>query len=251
MRSLFLSIVLCSTLLAQAPATAPKSAAASKSAATAKSPAASKTATPAARPSLLNPASLHAKAPDLFKVQFTTTRGDFVAEIHREWAPLGVDRFYNLVKNGYFTNASFFRVVVSPRPFIVQFGLNANPAVNKAWAHANIKDDPVMGSNTRGTLVFATAGPNTRTTQLFINLNNNAPLDASGFAPFGTVTEGMDVVDKIYPNYAERPDQQRITEEGDAYLVKEFPMIDKIKLAKILPPAPATPPAEKSAPAAK
>ena len=230
MKSLFASIILCSSLLAQAPAPASKAGA-------------SKTGTPAARPSLLNPASLHAKAPLLFKVQFTTTRGDFVAEIHRDWAPLGVDRFYNLVKNGFFTNAAFFRVVVTPRPFIVQFGLSANPAVNKAWEDAKIKDDPVMGSNTRGTLVFATAGPNTRTTQLFINLNNNAPLDASGFAPFGTITDGMDVVDKIYPGYAERPDQQRITEEGDAYLVKNFPMIDKIKLAKILPAEPAAAPA--------
>jgi peptidyl-prolyl cis-trans isomerase A (cyclophilin A) len=230
MKSLFTSLVLCSALLAQAPAS--------------KSPA-TKPGTPAAKPSLLNPASLHAKAPDLFKVQFMTTRGDFVAEIHRDQAPVGVDRFYNLVKNGFFTNAAFFRVVVSPRPFIVQFGLNANPAVNKAWEDAKIKDDPVMGSNTRGTLVFATAGPNTRTTQLFINLNNNAPLDASGFAPFGTITDGMDVVDKIFPGYAERPDQQRITEEGDAYLVKNFPMIDKIKLAKVLPAEPAAAPAAK------
>jgi peptidyl-prolyl cis-trans isomerase A (cyclophilin A) len=243
MKSLLTSIVVGSTLLApgsfllgQAPAS--KSAGASKSAT-------SKTGTPAARPSLTNPASLRAKAPELFKVQFVTTRGDFVAEIHRDWAPLGVDRFYNLVKNGFFSNAAFFRVVVSPRPFIVQFGLNASPAVNKAWEHASIKDDPVMGSNSRGTLVFATAGPNTRTTQLFINLNNNAPLDASGFAPFGTITEGMDVVDKIYPGYAERPDQQRITEEGDAYLVKNFPMIDKIKMAKVLPAEPAAAPADK------
>ena len=240
MKSLFTSVLLCSSLLAQAPA----SKSADSKAATSKG-AASKTGTPAAKPSLLNPASLKAKAPELFKVAFTTTRGDFVVEVHRPWAPLGVDRFYNLVKNGFFTNAAFFRVVVTPRPFIVQFGLNASPAVNKAWEHANIKDDPVMGSNTRGTLVFATAGPNTRTTQLFINLNNNAPLDASGFAPFGTVTDGMDVVDKIYPGYAERPDQQRITEEGDAYLVKNFPMIDKIKAAKILPSEPAAAPADK------
>src|ERR1700722_14834236 len=127
MKSLFTSLVLCSALLAQAPAS--------------KSPA-TKPGTPAAKPSLLNPASLHAKAPGLFKGQFTTTRGDFVAEIHRDQAPLGVDRFYNLVKNGFFTNAAFFRVVVSPRPFIVQFGLNANPAVNKAWEDAKIKDDP-------------------------------------------------------------------------------------------------------------
>jgi len=223
-----MAIVLCSALFAQTPA--------SKSAGT------SKTGTPAARASLLNPAALNAKAPALFKAQFTTTKGDFVVEVHRDWAPLGADRFYNLVKNGFFTNAPFFRVVPG---FIVQFGLNADPAVNKVWEHAAIKDDPVMGSNTRGMLVFATAGPNTRTTQLFINFGNNAGLDRQGFAPFGTVTEGMDVVDKIYPGYGERPDQQQITQEGDAYISKNFPMIDKIKAAKIVPETPAAAPADK------
>jgi peptidyl-prolyl cis-trans isomerase A (cyclophilin A) len=167
-----------------------------------------------------------------------------IVEVHRDSAPMGADRFYNLVKNGFFTNAAFFRVVPG---FIVQFGLNASPAINKVWEHASIKDDPVMGSNSRGTLVFATAGPNTRTTQLFINFGNNAGLDRQGFAPFGTVTDGMDVVDKINPGYGERPDQQRITEEGDAYLVKNFPMIDKIKMAKILPAAPAAAPGDKTA----
>lgn len=234
MKSILTSILLCSALLAQAPA--------SKSAASKGT--ASKTG--AARPSLLDPASLRAKAPEVFKAQFTTTRGDFTVEVHRAWAPLGADRFYNLVKNGFFTNAAFFRVVPG---FIVQFGLNANPAVNKVWEKANIKDDPVMGSNSRGTLVFATAGPNTRTTQLFINFGNNAGLDRQGFAPFGTVTEGMDVVDKIYPGYGERPQQDRITDEGDAYISKNFPMIDKIKTAKVLPAEPAAAPADKSAPA--
>jgi peptidyl-prolyl cis-trans isomerase A (cyclophilin A) len=232
MKSLLTSIVLCSSLLAQAPASkSADSKAATSKAATSKAP--------AARASLLNPASLRATAPATFKAHFTTTKGDVVVEVHRDWAPLGSDRFYNLVKNGFFDNAAFFRVVVSPRPFIVQFGLNASPAVNKVWEHANIKDDPVMGSNSRGTLVFATAGPNTRTTQLFINLNDNKFLDSMGFAPFATVSEGMDVVDKIYPGYAERPDQQQITEQGDAYLVKNFPMIDKIKVGKILPAEPA------------
>jgi peptidyl-prolyl cis-trans isomerase A (cyclophilin A) len=238
MKPLFTSIVLCSALLAQTPAS--KSAATSKSA-TSKS-ATTNTGTPAAKPSLLNPASLHAKAPELFKAQFTTTKGDFVVEVHRDWAPLGADRFYNLVRNGYFTNAAFFRVVPG---FVVQFGLSANPEVNKAWEHAAIKDDPVMGSNKRGMLVFATAGPNTRTTQLFINFADNSRLDAMGFAPFGTVTDGMDVVDKIYPGYGQTPDQGLITEQGDAYIAKNFPMIDKIKLAKILPAAPAAAPADK------
>ena len=181
----------------------------------------------------MNPVSLKAKAPDNFKVLFNTTRGDFTVEVHRAWAPLGADRFYNLVANGFFTNAAFFRVVVTPRPFIVQFGLNASPALNKVWKDANIKDDPVKESNKRGTLVFATAGPNTRTTQLFINLNDNSPLDGQGFAPFGTVVEGMDVVDKIYPGYAEGPDQGRITMEGKAYLDKSFPKLDSIKSAKV------------------
>jgi peptidyl-prolyl cis-trans isomerase A (cyclophilin A) len=237
MKALFTSIVLCSTLLgstllAQAPA--PKSAA-SKSATT-------KTGTAAARPSLLTPSSLHAKAPEVFKAQFMTTAGDIVIEVHRALAPLGADRFYNLVKNGYFTNASFFRVVPG---FVVQFGLSANPAVNKVWQAANIKDDPVMGSNKRGTVVFATAGPNTRTTQLFINFGDNSRLDSMGFAPFGNVTEGMDVVDKIYPGYGERPDQGQLTDQGDAYVVKNFPKIDKIKTAKILPAEPAAAPADK------
>ncbi len=226
--------VLCSALLAQTPA--------SKNAASKGT--ASKTGTAPVRPSLMNPASLHAKAPDVFKAQFTTTKGDFIVEVHRDSAPMGADRFYNLVRNGFFTNAAFFRVVPG---FIVQFGLNANPAINKVWEHASIKDDPVMGSNSRGTLVFATAGPNTRTTQLFINFGNNAGLDRQGFAPFGTVTDGMDVVDKINPSYGERPDQQRITEEGDGYLVKNFPMIDKITMAKILPAAPTAAPADKTA----
>ncbi len=247
MKSIFTSIVLCSALLAQTPA--PKSAATSKSG-TSKTgttkAGTSKTGTAAAaHGSLLNPASLKAKAPEVFKAQFMTTHGDFVVEVHRASAPLGADRFYNLVNSGFFTNAAFFRVVVSPRPFIVQFGLNANPAVNKVWQTANIKDDPVMGSNSRGTLVFATAGPNTRTTQLFINLNDNKFLDSMGFSPFGSVVEGMDVVDKIYPGYAERPDQQRITDEGKAYLDKNFPMLDSIKAAKVLPAEPAAAPADK------
>jgi peptidyl-prolyl cis-trans isomerase A (cyclophilin A) len=229
MKSLFASFVLCSALLAQAPATSKGTA--------------SKTGTPAARPSLLNPASLHAKAPEVFKAQFTTTKGDFVIEVHRDWAPLGADRFYNLVKNGFFTNTAFFRVIPG---FMAQFGLSANPAVNKAWENANFKDDPVKGSNKRGMLTFAkTAAPNSRSTQLYINFGDNTGLDAQGFAPIGEVVEGMDVVDMIYAGYRERPDQQRITEEGDAYLVKNFPMIDKIKMAKILPAEPAAAPAAK------
>jgi peptidyl-prolyl cis-trans isomerase A (cyclophilin A) len=240
MKSLLTSLVLSSALFAQTPA--PKSAATTKGTT-------SKTGTPAARPSLLNPASLHARAPEVFKAQFMTTKGDFVVEVHRDWSPLGADRFYNLVKNGFFTNTAFFRVVPG---FMVQFGLAANPAVNKAWETANIKDDPVKQSNKRGMVTFAkTSAPNSRSTQVYINFGDNAGLDAQGFAPFGTVLEGMDVVDKINSSYGERPEQDKIIDQGDAYIVKNFPMIDKIKLAKILPPEPAAAPAAKSAPADK
>jgi len=182
----------------------------------------------------MNPASLKAKAPDNYKVQLTTTKGDVVIAVHRDWAPLGADRFYNLVKNGYYNGASFFRVLPG---FVAQFGMSASPAVGKVWQNANIKDDPVKQSNKRGTLTFATAGPNTRTTQIFINLNNNTPLDAQGFAAFGEVVEGMDLVDKFYSGYGDPPrgpDQGRILAEGKVYLDKNFPQLDSIKSAKIV-----------------
>jgi peptidyl-prolyl cis-trans isomerase A (cyclophilin A) len=182
-------------------------------------------------PALLHPETLHAKAPEKFDVKFETTRGDFVVQVNRTWAPLGADRFYNLVKHGYFTGAAFFRVVPG---FIVQFGLSPDPAVNRVWRNANIKDDPVTQSNKRGTLTFATAGPNTRTTQLFINYANNSGLDRQGFAPFGLVTSGMDVVDKIYSGYGEQPDQGAITSQGMSYLQKHFPNLDTIKSATIV-----------------
>lgn len=235
MKAFLTGFALCASLLACAQTPAPHRSPAK--------PGAAHTAAAAPQPSLLNPASLHAKAPAVFKAKFTTTAGDFVVEVHRDWAPLGADRFYNLVRRGYFTNAAFFRVVPG---FVVQFGLNANPAINKVWSDANIQDDPVKQSNTRGRLVFATAGPNTRTTQLFINFGDNARLDGMGFAPFGTVLEGMDVVDKIYPGYGETPSQGQITNQGDAYLTANFPKIDKIKLARILPAVPAAPAAHQA-----
>jgi peptidyl-prolyl cis-trans isomerase A (cyclophilin A) len=237
MKAFITGIALCTSLLACAQTPVHHRAPAK--------PGVSHTAAAAHRPSLLNPASLNARAPAVFKARFTTTAGNFLVEVHRDWAPLGADRFYNLVRSGYFTNAAFFRVVPG---FVVQFGLNANPAINKVWADANIHDDPVQQSNTRGRLVFATAGPNTRTTQLFINYANNARLDGMGFAPFGTVLEGMDVVDKIYSGYGETPSQDLITSQGDAYLSAQFPKMDKIKLARILP---ATPPAAAAHPASK
>lgn len=180
----------------------------------------------------MNPAALKARAPENFKVAMTTTKGDVVIEVHRSWAPLGADRFYNLVKAGFFNDAAFFRVLPG---FVVQFGLNGNPAVNKAWADTKFRDDPVKESNKKGTVTFATAGPNTRTTQLFINLGENQRLDSMGFSPFGTVIEGMDVVEKIYSGYGESPDQEKITNQGKAYLSKNFPQMDSIKTAKVLP----------------
>ena len=182
-------------------------------------------------PALLHPATLIEKAPDSFQVKFETTKGDFVVQVTRSWSPLGADRFYNLVKHGFFTDAAFFRVVPG---FIIQFGLSANPAVNAVWHSANFKDDRVTQSNKPGTITFATAGPNTRTTQLFINFGNNTFLDSQGFSPFGQVTSGMDVVQKLYAGYGERPDQGAITTQGKAYLDKNFPMIDSIKSATIV-----------------
>jgi peptidyl-prolyl cis-trans isomerase A (cyclophilin A) len=235
MKSLFASLVVCSALLGQTPASKSATSKGATSKGTVHHAA-------AAHGSLLNPASLHAIAPATYRAEFVTTKGNFVVEVTRSLAPLGADRFYNLVRNGFFTNASFFRVVPG---FVVQFGLSANPAVNKVWEEARIKDDPVKESNKRGNIVFATAGPNTRTTQLFINFADNSPLDSMGFAPFGSVVEGMDVVDMITSMYGQRPDQGRITAEGDAYITKNFPMIDKIKTARILPATPAAAPADK------
>jgi len=185
-------------------------------------------------PALLHPATLKAKAPDVYEVKFTTTKGDFVVQVNRAWAPVGADRFYNLVKHGFFTGAPFFRVVPG---FIIQFGLTPDPAVNRVWQNANIKDDPVTQSNKPGYLTFATAGPNTRTTQLFINFGNNTFLDNQGFAPFGQVTSGMDVVKNLYSGYGESPNQGAITSQGKAYIEKNFPKIDSIVSATIVPAA--------------
>jgi peptidyl-prolyl cis-trans isomerase A (cyclophilin A) len=186
--------------------------------------------------SLLRPATLNERAPQTYRVRFLTTKGPFVVEVHRAWAPLGADRFYNLVKYGFYTDASFFRVLPG---FVVQFGISAKPAISKAWTNAKIEDDPVTQSNLRGTLTFATAGPNTRTTQVFINLADNKSLNSMGFAPFGKVIEGMGVVDGLYSGYGEGapqgngPDQGRVTNEGKPYLDKEFPKLDSIKSAVI------------------
>jgi peptidyl-prolyl cis-trans isomerase A (cyclophilin A) len=187
---------------------------------------------------LRNPSAFTEKAPATYKVNFDTSKGAFVVEVHRDWAPNGADRFYNLVKGGFYDDVRFFRVIPN---FMAQFGIHGNPGVMAAWRSAQIKDDPVKESNLRSYVVFATAGPNTRTTQLFINFRDNTGLDRQGFAPFGRVVSGMDVVDKIYSGYGEGaprgkgPEQGRIQSEGNAYLTKEFPRLDYIKTATIAP----------------
>src|SRR5713226_8368967 len=176
------------------------------------------------------------RGPDSYKVRFDTTKGQFVVTVTRAWAPLGADRFYTLVKSGFYDGARFFRMLPG---FVVQFGIPADPAVTRKWRDTNLKDDPVKQSNTRGTVSFATDGPDTRTTQAFINLGDNARLDQRGFAPFGAVVSGMDVVDQFYSEYGEGeprgkgPAQPRIEAEGNTYLERDFPKLDYIKRATV------------------
>ena len=187
---------------------------------------------------LANPAALTEQAPATYKAKFDTSKGSFVIQVTRAWAPTGADRFYNLVKNGYFDDGRFFRVIPG---FMVQFGLNADPALNAKWRVARIQDDRVSQSNTRGMVTFATSGPNARTTQVFINFDDNSRLDGMGFAPFGKIVSGMDVVDKLYSGYGEGapngrgPDQNRIQTEGNAYLTQSFPRLDHVTKATIVP----------------
>jgi peptidyl-prolyl cis-trans isomerase A (cyclophilin A) len=187
--------------------------------------------------SLLNPAGLAEQAPATYTVNFDTSAGPFVVTVHRDWAPHGADRFYNLVKNGFYNEARFFRAIAG---FMVQFGIHGDPKVSSVWREARLPVDKVTQSNTRGRLTYAMgASPNTRTTQVFINYRNNSNLDGMGFAPFGEVTTGMDVVDKIHTGYGEGaprgagPEQGRIQAEGNAYLMKSFPKLDYIKSATI------------------
>ncbi len=188
---------------------------------------------------LLNPASeaMNATAPDLFQATFETSKGSFTIEVQRELAPNGADRFYNLVRNGFFDNVRFFRVLDG---FVAQFGIAGDPQVSAVWRQQAIADDPVQGTNTRGSVTYAMAGPNTRTTQLFINFGDNSRLDGMGFAPFGLVVDGMDVIDSLYSGYGEGapqgagPSQARIQAEGNAYLEADFPQLDYVERAFVV-----------------
>jgi cyclophilin family peptidyl-prolyl cis-trans isomerase len=184
------------------------------------------------------PSSAATRAPDSFRVAFETTRGNFVVDVHRDWSPHGVDRFHELVDSGYFTNVAFFRVLPG---FVAQFGMHGDPSMNKRWDDRPIADDSVVQSNKRGTIVFATAGPNTRANQFFINFADNTSLDRQGFSPFGRVVEGMGVVDSIYAGYGESPEQSRVAAEGNKYLKRYFPRLDYVKSARVVgAPAPAS-----------
>jgi len=196
------------------------------------------TPAPAPGDALMDPNKLKDTAPETYKVNFKTTKGDVVIQVNREWAPNGADRFYNLVKNGYYSDIAIFRVVSG---FMAQFGIHGDPKLNTVWRDASIPDDAGKQSNTRGRITFATRGPNTRTAQLFINYVDNSRLDGMGFSPFGEVVTGMDIVDALYSGYGEGaprgrgPDQGRMQAEGNVYLKKDFPQLDYIISAEILP----------------
>ena len=192
----------------------------------------------APNPALLDPSLAKEKAPDTYKVKMETTAGDFAIEVHRDWAPHGADRFYNLVNIGYFNNVAFFRVL---NGFMAQAGMHADPAVSNVWLKARIPADPVKKSNTKGMVTFAMGGqPTTRTAQFFINYGNNSYLDASGFAPFGEVVEGFDSVKALYDGYGEGapsgkgPNQGKLFRTGNGYLKAEFPKLDYIVTATIV-----------------
>ncbi len=194
---------------------------------------------PGGSPALLDPSLATEQAPDVYRVRLETTKGNVVLELRRAWSPQGADRFYNLVKAGFFERVAFFRAIDG---FMVQFGLHGEPAVQRAWNAYSIPDDPAAGnSNKRRYITFAKKGnPNSRTTQVFINYRDNAMLDSMGFTPFGEVVEGMDVVDSFYKGYGEGapkgkgPDQMKLQSEGNAYLEREFPELDYVEKAVLL-----------------
>ncbi len=194
-----------------------------------------RTTAPAAKLDLMQPATLNLKSPAVFRARFNTSKGPFTIEVTRAWAPLGADRFYNLVKAGFFTDMYFFRVVPN---FMAQFGMSSSPEIAAKWKPETIQDEPVIQSNTRGMVTFAKSGaPNSRSTQFFINFGDNSRLDGLGFAPFGKVVEGMNIVDSLYSGYGEGSNNQpAITEQGKAYF-QNFPLLDKIVTAAIAPAA--------------
>jgi peptidyl-prolyl cis-trans isomerase A (cyclophilin A) len=183
---------------------------------------------------LMDPQSpaMQEQAPDEFNVLFQTTAGDFTVAVERDLAPLGADRFYNLVRHGYYDEQRFFRVLPG---FIVQWGMHGDPQIGSVWSESSIQDDPVMESNTKGTITYAKKGiPNSRSTQLFINLGSNGGLDGQGFAPFGKVTDGMESVEAINSEYGQSPDQRHIGTRGNEYLASAFPNLDYIKTARVV-----------------
>jgi peptidyl-prolyl cis-trans isomerase A (cyclophilin A) len=265
MKKAYVGLMMCAVALAQtnsaalpsqaAKGTATKTTAAAvrKAAApTAKSAATKTTAptapatkgAPAVRMNLLEPSSLNAKAPALFRARLNTSKGPVVIEVTRAWSPHGADRFYNLVRAGFFTDLYFFRVVAG---FMAQFGMSSRPDVSRAWFQETIPDDPALQSNTRGMVTFAKSGaPNSRSTQFFINYGDNSRLDATGFAPFGKVIEGMEIVDTLYSGYGEQSNnQEAIRTQGKAFFGANYPLLDKIVSANIVPPVPAAPAAPK------
>jgi peptidyl-prolyl cis-trans isomerase A (cyclophilin A) len=261
MKLFILSVTLCAVVLAQTPPPATKAPAtkaatpATKAPTTATKAPATKAATkaPTTVGNLLEPSTLKATAPALFQVKLTTTKGDIVIEVHRDWAPRGADRIYNLVRAGFFTDVYFFRVIPG---FMAQFGVSSRPEVSRVWGTNNLIDDPVKQSNTRGMVTYAKTGaPNSRSTQLFINYGDNARLDADGFAPFGKVTQGMEIADQFFSGYNAQFGGDSVglagpdAEKGKAFIEKEFPKLDKILRASIVPATP-VPGATKSTPAA-
>lgn len=202
-------------------------------------PAAAAAPAASSNPALLSPETATETAPAKYKVRLDTTEGPVVVSVTREWAPLGADRFYNLVKLGYYDGVAFFRVLSG---FMAQTGIHGDPAVNAKWRGARIPDDPAKGkSNARGMVSFATAGPHTRTTQIFFNYGDNSALDGMGFTPFGQIVEGMENLDKLYAGYGEGapqgpgPDQGRLQGEGNSYLKADYPQLDYIRSARVEP----------------
>lgn len=230
----------------EAPAAAPAPAPAAVPAETKSTPEAKPTAAPTTKlGNILKPGTLKETAPAKYQVLFKTTRGDFTVSVTRAWSPIGADRFYNLAKAHFYDNTAFFRVVPG---FVVQFGISDRPAVSAAWKHTEIGDDPVTQTNKRGVLSFATAGPNTRTTQIFINLKDNPRLDGMGFSPFAVVDgNGMNVVEMMYEGYGDAagPDQDQIEKQGTPYLKKGWPKLDYILSATLVEGQASAAPAKK------